>query len=101
MPTQFRIGTWNLERSGVQRTARIPKQLDAIRRRDADVWVLTETHSNVALEGYKHVASQRDFGYHKDGESCVTIWSRFPLRKITCVRNASWPFIEYRTMYAG
>jgi hypothetical protein len=34
---------------------------------------------NVALS----LVSQRDHSYHKEGESCVAIWSRYPLRKIT------------------
>ncbi len=82
MPKHFRIGTWNLERSGVDRIARIPKQLDTIRRLNADLWVLTETHSAVALEGYHHVSSARHPDYHREGESCVAIWSRWPMQII-------------------
>ncbi len=83
MPTHFRIATWNLERSGVHRTARIPNQLNTIQRFNADVWILTETHTAIALPGYKSLASVRDPNYHQSGECCVSIWSRWPMRSIS------------------
>jgi hypothetical protein len=82
MAAPFRIATWNLERSGVHHPARIRPQLDAIRQLNADLWVLTETHTSVALKGYSSVASRPDPTYHSADESCAAIWSRWPLRQI-------------------
>jgi hypothetical protein len=82
MPKHFRIATWNLDRSGVRATSRIPRQLDKIQEINADFWILTKTHSSIALQSYEPAASQRDPNCQKEGESHVTIWSRFPLRKI-------------------
>jgi hypothetical protein len=79
----LRIAEWNLERSGIDRTSRIPGQLDVIRRINADVWILTETHSAIALDGYYPLVSMRDPNYHQEGESCVTIWSRWPMRSVS------------------
>jgi hypothetical protein len=82
MPKHFRIATWNLDRSGVRRTSRMPLQLEKIRQLNADLWILMETHSAIALEGYESLASQHDPDYRKQGESYVTIWSRSSLRRI-------------------
>ena len=82
MAMSFCIATWNVERSGVQRTSRIPRQLDVIREKNADLWVLTETHSAVAPDDYHCLASMPDSTYHAEGESCATIWCRWPLKKV-------------------
>jgi hypothetical protein len=83
MTKHLRIATWNLDRSGIRRKSRIQPQLDKICEINADLWVLTETHSAIALPGYESLASERDPEYHEEGESCVTIWSRWPLREIS------------------
>ncbi len=108
MAIHFRIATWNLERSGVHRKSRIPRQLNTISRLNADVWILTETHSAVALNGYNSLASQRDPSYHNDGENAVTIWSRWPLRQIetddpilTVCGDFQPPFGEKRILVYG
>jgi hypothetical protein len=82
MSSHFRIGTWNLDRSGIRKIDRISKQLEKIEQLKADIWVLTETHSSISLPGYTSIASCPDPSYHQSGESYVTIWSRLPLRKI-------------------
>lgn len=76
------IGTWNLDRSGIRKTNRISGQLHKILELNADIWVLTESHSAVDLPGYYSVSSNPDPGYHEKGESCATIWSRYPLTKL-------------------
>lgn len=45
--------------------------------------VLTETHESIKPEGYDyHLSAKPDRDYHSDGESFVTIWSRYPLTEI-------------------
>jgi hypothetical protein len=48
----MRIGTWNLEGKWSDR------QADFLRRQDCDVWLLTEVHADVQLEGYHLAVTQ-------------------------------------------
>ncbi len=83
MSNGIRIATWNLDRSGIRGKARLTPQLDFLNSVDADILVLTETHTSAKPIGYDHhLASEPDPGYHKVGESCATIWSRFPMTEI-------------------
>lgn len=83
MPTNhFRIGTWNLDRSGIRKRDRAESQIGKIMGLDADVWILTETHSSLSVHGYFSEASEMDSSFHFEGESCAAIWSRYPLQKI-------------------
>ncbi len=83
MSNGIRIATWNLDRSGIRGKARLAPQLEFLKSVDADILVLTETHELVKPFGYDYyLASERDPGYHKVGESCATIWSRFPMTEI-------------------
>lgn len=79
---RLRIGTWNLDRSGVRGRDRQRPQIEKLLQLDADVWILTETHAALALPGYTSLASALDTTFHKAGESCAAIWSRYPLKKI-------------------
>lgn len=78
----FRIGTWNLDRTGISNKHRIEPQIDLLSRHNADVWVLTEAHESNSIEGYNSLASICDPNYHQLGESCVAIRSRLPMRTI-------------------
>ena len=79
--TSLRIATWNLERPRPKAYATNHRRVEKLREIDADLWVLTETHSAIALDGYHCVAAPGQAGYHRDGESFATIWSRWPIRR--------------------
>lgn len=81
----MRIGTWNVEYA---RGSRNSDRLNLLKSKDADILVLTETHSDLDLSK-THVALMSEkrpkLENQKvhDGSTWVTIWSRFPLvRKI-------------------
>lgn len=105
MPSHLRIGTWNLDRSGVRKTSRVQPQLDVIKKLNADIWILTETHSSAALNGFESVTSDFDSNYLKEGESYVTILSRFPMQRIapftTACAEISLPFSPFKMIVYG
>lgn len=77
----MRIGTWNVEYG---KSSRNPDRLALLKAQKADIWVLTETHSDINLsETHFPVCSDPRpiLGNRKvDGKSTwVTIWSRFEL----------------------
>jgi len=85
----MRIATWNVEYAR-------PQRLDALRQvladNPADIWVLTETHDDLAPPACPHVAhSQQRPG---DGNNIrlnsrwVSIWSRYPVIKDTSLARA-------------
>jgi endonuclease/exonuclease/phosphatase family metal-dependent hydrolase len=54
-----------------------------MKSKEADIWVLTETHQIATLDGYHSSFSETVSWYHKQGEACVAILSRYPiLRRI-------------------
>lgn len=75
----MRIATWNLERPKTNGQAKNSRRIEKICEVDADLWVLTETSSAIALTGYESLASGREAGYHSEGENFATIWSRWPI----------------------
>lgn len=77
----FRIATWNLERPKQNGESKNRHRIDMIRKVDADLWVLTETHSVIVLDGYASIASLSQPDYHSNGESFATIYSRWPIRQ--------------------
>ena len=77
----LRIATWNLERPKQNAHSKNLRRIEKIREIDADIWVLTETSSAIALDGYVSLASESQPGYHSSGESFATIWSRWPIRR--------------------
>lgn len=77
--TTMRIATWNLERPKQNGHAKNLRRIEKIREIDADLWVLTETHSAIALDGYACLATPSQPGYHANGESFAAIWSRWPI----------------------
>jgi hypothetical protein len=79
--TVMRIATWNLERPKQNGHSKNLRRIEKIREINADLWVLTETHSAIALDGYACMASPSQPGYHAEGESFAAIWSRWPIRR--------------------
>jgi endonuclease/exonuclease/phosphatase family metal-dependent hydrolase len=77
--TTMRIATWNLERPKQNGHAKNRLRIAKIREIDADLWVLTETHTAITLEGYSNLATPSQTGYHAQGESFASIWSRWPI----------------------
>jgi len=76
----MRIATWNLERPGPSNRVRIGACLDKIREIDADLWILTETHELIDLSATHHgAASAPSRRKPRPGESCATVWSRWPI----------------------
>jgi hypothetical protein len=78
----LRIGTWNLGRSGAFHRTRIPRQLEILRQRNADLWILTEAHdANVPPGGHVcGAAPHADF--RQKGEHRVMLWSKYPMRPV-------------------
>lgn len=79
--TAIRIATWNLERPKQNGHSKNLRRIEKIHEINADLWVLTETHSAIALDGYACLATSSQPGYHTDGESFAAIWSRWPIRR--------------------
>ncbi len=79
--TAIRIATWNLERPKQNGHSKNLRRIEKIHEINADLWVLTETHSAIALDGYACLATPSQSGYHTDGESFAAIWSRWPIRR--------------------
>ena len=77
----LRIATWNLERPKQNGHSRNLRRIEKIHEINADLWVLTETRSAIALDGYSCLASPSQPGYHSNGESFAAIWSRWPIRR--------------------
>lgn len=76
----LRIATWNLERPKLNGVVKNSRRIDKICQVNADLWILTETSSAIAIEGYASLASGREKNYHTPGENYTTIWSRWPIQ---------------------
>ena len=80
----LRIATWNVERPKLSEATRRARLLEAMRTIQADIWVLTETHT--ALSPGSEFASITTQGADRPGEpgeTWVAIWSRFPMQPVT------------------
>lgn len=86
---QMRIGTWNVGYA-------LPRRLDALRAvladNRADIWVLTETHDDLAPAGCPYVAhthqrlqEARDV---RPGSRWVSIWSVYPILERVVLEGA-------------
>jgi endonuclease/exonuclease/phosphatase family metal-dependent hydrolase len=72
----MRIGTWNVQyAAGRQKNER---RLDRIQKMNCDVWILTETHDDLALGAAYHAESTTPRVTGRAGARWATIWSRFP-----------------------
>ena len=74
----MRIGVWNLE--CVKFKERNVARLDFLRERDADIWVLTETHDEIDLSStHPYTVRSRSRVKSRNDMHWVSIWSKFPL----------------------
>ncbi|PSB21631.1 endonuclease/exonuclease/phosphatase family protein [Phormidesmis priestleyi ULC007] len=88
---QLRIATWNLERPKQNGWVKNQRRLDKIREIDADVWVLTETNTAIALPSdCEAVTSASISGYHAAGENLSTIWSRLKVLRSIPTFDPAW-----------
>lgn len=77
----LRIATRNLERPKQNGHSKNLRRIEKMHEIDAGLWVLTETSSAIALDGYASLASEPKPGYHASGESFAAVWSRWPIRR--------------------
>jgi endonuclease/exonuclease/phosphatase family metal-dependent hydrolase len=79
----MRIGTWNVEYATRRRN---PERLEILNNRNADIWVLTETHRDLDLSR-THIPIDslprpiQASNSVRVGSTWVTIWSRYPCRR--------------------
>jgi endonuclease/exonuclease/phosphatase family metal-dependent hydrolase len=75
--SKIRIATWNVERPKAASHMKVPRLAASLRDIDADVWILTETHTSLTPGAdYRPVSSTGSDRKQEAGESWVTIWSR-------------------------
>jgi endonuclease/exonuclease/phosphatase family metal-dependent hydrolase len=81
----MRIATWNVERPKPMGWKVPPAQLRRMAEVDADVWVLTETHTQHAPSADHEfsVFSPPHDGRRPDHERWTGVWSRWPATQIT------------------
>ncbi len=74
---RIRVGTWNVQFGrGVDKNR---LRLDVLTERDADVWVLTETHDDLALPyPYQSIHTEQRYRTNNGGR-WTSIWTRFPI----------------------
>lgn len=80
----MRIGTWNVEYAS---PGRREAQQEVLRAHRADIWVLTETHDDLAPDGCLNSvhSAPRPRGQNtrvKERSRWVSIWSAFPTRAV-------------------
>jgi hypothetical protein len=76
----LRIATWNIERPKRSEATRRDRLLKAIQTVQADIWILTETHTSISPGlDFTSVSTQQADRAQEPGESWVAIWSRFPM----------------------
>jgi endonuclease/exonuclease/phosphatase family metal-dependent hydrolase len=75
----IKIATWNLDHASKNNSRKIDPQVDIIKGINADIWILTETCSQVDISplGYRPVVPEHKNKYQKYWS---TIWSRVPIR---------------------
>jgi endonuclease/exonuclease/phosphatase family metal-dependent hydrolase len=79
----LRIATWNVERPKRSEATRRDRLLKAIQAVQADIWILTETHTSISPgPDFTAVSTQQSDRAHEPGESWVAIWSRFPMESM-------------------
>lgn len=79
----MRIGTWNVNYAFKGRVDALAQVLD---QNKADIWILTETHDDLAPDGCMHFAhsEERVIGFPSGirlGSRWVSIWSNYPITK--------------------
>lgn len=74
---RIRVGTWNVQFGRGDEKNRL--RLDTLIARNADVWILTETHDHLALS-HPYRPIHTNPRYRPDhGGRWTTIWTRFPI----------------------
>lgn len=85
----LRIATWNVERPKLSEATRRARLLEAMQMMQADIWVLTETHTALSPgSGFTAVTSQGTDRPCEPGETWVTIWSRFPMQPVDHISDS-------------
>jgi hypothetical protein len=85
-----------------------PQRLQRIEECNADIWVLTETRNVISMgDGWHSFSSYPIPDYHDDGETLVTVWSRWAIRPVSASRFTACaeiiiptlgPFLVYGTV---
>jgi hypothetical protein len=95
------IATWNVERPKRSEATRRDRLLKAIQAVEADIWILTETHTSISPgPNFTSITTQQADRTHEPGESWVTIWSRFPM-ELAAPTSDPCRAIAVRVMPAG
>jgi len=77
----MRIGTWNLERPALRGVEKNTLRANVLRKQRADLWVLTESSTAIALDGYSVVATEGDSTYHHPGEHYASVLTTWPVAR--------------------
>jgi endonuclease/exonuclease/phosphatase (EEP) superfamily protein YafD len=78
---ELRIATWNLQRPRNGTGKRAKSLLARIEQINADIWILTETHSEISPGiGYQGFTTDSLGGFFSPGEGRTAIWSRLPVK---------------------
>ncbi|MGB3296511.1 MAG: endonuclease/exonuclease/phosphatase family protein [Phormidesmis sp.] len=79
----IRIATWNVERPRLSERTRRLRLLNTMKSMQADVWILTETHTSLSPgRSFTAVTTEKLDCCHEPGETWVTIWSRLPIERL-------------------
>lgn len=79
----FKIGTWNLDRSGFRSKHRWSAQLRQIDLVACDVWILSEANRRQVLSGmYGQFSAPGQYPYEAE-EAAVAVWTRYPSQPVS------------------
>jgi hypothetical protein len=81
----IRIGTWNVDHAKPSRNL---CRLDVLRKFNADIWVLTETHDDLDPGGDYLPIPSAPRAHAPVGERWVTIWSHYKCLETVAVHDA-------------
>jgi len=92
----MRIATWNLNRPTKNGPKKNSERRKKVYELNADIWILTETHTSIDLSPeYRGEATRPSPRKDLPGESCATIWSRWPIvRRIKTVDETESVCVE-------
>lgn len=85
-----KIATWNVQRPSTGGPLN-PQRIKKIESINADIWILTETCNSIDLNAipnhrWHKLSSFPIHDYHKDGETLVTIWSKWEILPVSASR---------------
>lgn len=82
----LKIATWNVQRPSKGGSLN-PQRIKKIQDEKADIWILTETRDVISFgNGWHYLSSFPIPNYHAEGETLVTIWSKWPIRPVSVSR---------------